>query len=576
MDLSNRLIRHEKTRKRGNSMTKVNRYNGQQRRTQNLAQRRKQYKPLEVGQTLTQPTADPKLKETTGTIDFSQPKPVVTNPQVQPSADDIALLNQQNTLAEQNRKIEKIKKQIETEEKKLAQMNRDDNPGKYDAQAERIKDKKAKLTKLYDDRAGIETKIEKTKNNILKANEPAPAGDPLAVKKSQTTPQKETILGDSKNQSVAEAPKAEAPKAEAPKTEAPKAEAPKTEAPKVETPKNEAPVTETPVEAPKTKKPYEAPTTKVKSKGGFFSKIGNFFKGKKLGKGGKIAIGVAAVATVAAGAYAIFGGSDDKKETNVQPETAQKAEQQKTPAPADTATVAPDSTATPKDTVATNLDQALALADEAKAKEKEKEIEKAEKKEEAKKAEAKKAEAKKAEDKKAEESKKEEQAKETAKADTTATKKVKPAAANVEKQDTVKNDTTKVAGQANANIAVPEDKSKVAPQAQANKSQEVNNREKAQPAQGAQATKQTDKQVAQETKEWIAKNGENYWNYAKRELIFEHQGQAGYRPSNKEIADRMLEVMKRNGVDFAADGIHSNPMLKIGDKVKVLFEEKAA
>lgn len=542
-------------------MTKVNRYNGQQRRTQNLAQRRKQHKPLEVGQTLTQPTADPKLKETTGTIDFSQPKPVVTNPQVQPSADDIALLNQQNTLAEQNRKIEEIKKQIESDEKKLAQMNRDENPGKYDDKARKIKDKKAKLTKLYDDRAGIETKIEKTKNNILKANEPAPAGDPLAVKKSQTTPQKEIILGDSKNQSVAEAPKAEAPKTEAPKAEAPKAEAPKTEAPKVEAPKTEAPK----VEAPK------AETPKVKSKGGFFSKIGNLFKGKKLGKGGKIAIGVAAVATVAAGAYAILGGSDDKKESNVQPETAPKAEQQKTPAPADTATVAPDSTATPKDTVATNLDQALALADEAKAKEKEKEIEKAEKKEEAKKAEA-----KKAEDKKAEESKKEEQAKATAKADTTATKKVKPAAANVEKQDTVKNDTTKVAGQANANIAVPEDSSKVAPQAQANKSQEVNNREKAQPAQGAQATKQTDKQVAQETKEWVAKNGENYWNYAKRELIFEHQGQAGYRPSNKEIADRMLEVMKRNGVDFATDGIHSNPMLKIGDKVKVLFEEKAA
>lgn len=541
-------------------MTRVNRYNGQQRRTQNLAQRKKQHKPLEVGQTLTQPTGDPKLRQQS--IITAQPQaPVVTNPQV--TTENIELLNkkneQQRVLDNQNKEIEEIKKQIESDEKKLAQMNRDENPGKYDAKAEKIKNKKEKLSKLYDARADVETKIEKTKNDILKANEPAPAGDPLAVKKSQTTPQKETILGDSKNQSVAEAPKTEVPKAEALKAEAPKAEAPKSEVPKAEAPKTEAPK----VEAPK------AETPKVKSKGGFFSKIGNFFKGKKLGKGGKIAIGVAAVATVAAGAYAILGGSDDKKETNVQPETAPKAEQQKTPAPADTATVATDSTATPKDTVATNLDQALVLADEAKAKEKE--IEKAEKKEEAKKAEA-----KKAEDKKAEESKKEEQAKETAKADTTATKKVKPAAANVEKQDTVKNDTTKVAGQANANIAVPEDSSKVASQAQANKSQEVNNREKAQPAQGAQATKQTDKQVAQETKEWVAKNGENYWNYAKRELIFEHQGQAGYRPSNKEIADRMLEVMKRNGVDFATDGIHSNPMLKIGDKVKVLFEEKAA
>lgn len=548
-------------------MTRVNRYNGQQRKTQTLAQRRKQNKHLEVGETLKQQTGDPKLRQQS--IITAQPQaPVVTNPQV--TTENIELLNkkneQQRVLDNQNKEIEKIKKQIESDEKKLAQMNRDENPGKYDAKAEKIKNKKEKLSKLYDARADVETKIEKTKNDILKANEPAPAGDPLAVKKSQTTPQKETILGDSKNQSVAEAPKTEVPKAEALKAEAPKAEAPKAEAPKAEAPKVEAPN----VEAPK------ADTPKVKSKGGFFSKIGNFFKGKKLGKGGKIAIGVAAVATVAAGAYAIFGGSDDKKGSNVQPETAPKAEQQKTPAPADTATVATDSTATPKDTVATNLDQALVLADEAKAKEKEKEkeIEKAEKKEEAKKAEA-----KKAEDKKAEKSKKEEQAKETAKADTTATKKVKPAAANVEKQDTVKNDTTKVAGQANANIAVPENTSKVAPQAQANKSKEVNNREKAQPAQDAQATqatKQTDKQVEQETKEWVAKNGENYWNYAKRELIFEHQGQAGYRPSNKEIADRMLEVMKRNGVDFAADGIHSNPMLKIGDKVKVLFEEKAA
>lgn len=542
-------------------MTRINRYKGQQGKTKTLAQHRKQHKPLDAGQILTQPTGDTKLKEKVGTIDFSQPKPVVTNPQVQPSADDIALLNQQNALVEQNKKIEKIKQQIESEEKKLAQMNRAENPEKYDAKAERIKNKKADLAKLYDDRAGIETKIEKTQNKIVKANEPAPAGDPVAVEKTQTTLQKETILDNSKNQSGAEIHKTP-------------------ETPKVETPKNEAPVTETPVEAPKTKKPYEAPTTKVKNKGGFFSKIGNFFKGKKLGKGGKIAVGVAAATAVVAGAYAIFGGSDDKKETNVQPEATPKTEEQKTTTSADTAKVATDSTATPKDTVATNLDQALVLADEAKAKEEEKEIEKAEKEE--KKEEAKKAEAKKAEDKKTEESKKEEQAKETAKTDTAATKKVKPAAANVVKQDTViKKDTTKVAGQANANIAVAQkdtatvDTSKVAPQVQANQSQKVNNNEKTQPAQNAQAEKQAE-QVAQETKDWVAKNGENYWKYAKRELHFEHQGQPDYRPSNKEIADRMVEIMKRNDVEFAKDGIHTNPMLKIGDKVKVLFEEKAA
>ena len=86
------------------------------------------------------------------------------------------------------------------------------------------------------------------------------------------------------------------------------------------------------------------------------------------------------------------------------------------------------------------------------------------------------------------------------------------------------------------------------------------------------------KKAEEEVNEWIAQNGENYWKYAKQELIFEHQGQAGYKPTNKEINERMLKIMERNGVEFANDGIHSDPMLKIGDKVKVKFgtEEKAA
>lgn len=148
-------------------MTKVNRYNGQQRKTQTLAQRRKQHKQLEVGQTLTQPTGDPKLRQQS--IITAQPQaPVVTNPQV--TTENIELLNkkneQQRVLDNQNKEIEKIKKQIESDEKKLAQMNRDENPRKYDAKAEKIKNKKEKLSKLYDARADVETKIEKTKNDI--------------------------------------------------------------------------------------------------------------------------------------------------------------------------------------------------------------------------------------------------------------------------------------------------------------------------------------------------------------------------------------------------------------------------
>ena len=60
-----------------------NRHNRQNKKT-TLADRRKaqNHKSLEVGQTITAPTGDPKLRERTTTIDFSQQQPVVTNPQV--------------------------------------------------------------------------------------------------------------------------------------------------------------------------------------------------------------------------------------------------------------------------------------------------------------------------------------------------------------------------------------------------------------------------------------------------------------------------------------------------------------
>lgn len=154
--------------------------NGKRSQTTNLKQHKKTHKKLEVGQTLAQPTGDPKLREK-----FNSQPQVVTNKPVQPSADDMALLNQQATLAEQNEKIEKTKRQIASEEKKLAQMNRAENPEKYDEKVKRIKSKKADLAKLYDNRAGIETKIQKTQNEILKAHEPVPAGDPIAARKAQ-------------------------------------------------------------------------------------------------------------------------------------------------------------------------------------------------------------------------------------------------------------------------------------------------------------------------------------------------------------------------------------------------------
>ena len=113
-------------------MTRVNRYNGQQGKTQTLAQRRKQHKQLEVGQTLTQPTGDPKLREKTGTIDFSQPNPVATNPQNVSTADAIAQLNQQQeaqNLEKQQknieRQLEKAQAKVEKNEKRVAKLEKE-------------------------------------------------------------------------------------------------------------------------------------------------------------------------------------------------------------------------------------------------------------------------------------------------------------------------------------------------------------------------------------------------------------------------------------------------------------------
>lgn len=148
-----------------------------------------------------------------------------------------------------------------------------------------------------------------------------------------------------------------------------------------------------------------------------------------------------------------------------------------------------------------------------------------------------------------------------------------------------KTDTTKVAekdsaktGEANNVVAIPADEK--AKEAQEEK--EIAEADKADEAQAASKTEKSDKadkteQVTeQEIKEYVAKDADNYWKYAKRELIAEHQGDANYKPTDKEVYDRMIKIMERNGVAFAKDGIHTNPILKIGDKVKVAFDDVAA
>ena len=79
----------------------------------------------------------------------------------------------------------------------------------------------------------------------------------------------------------------------------------------------------------------------------------------------------------------------------------------------------------------------------------------------------------------------------------------------------------------------------------------------------------TPQPVEPEYGEFGALKGSDYWKYAELELIQEHQGEAGYKPSNSEINTRMFEIMERNNSKIAQDGVHSDPMLMINDKVEI-------
>lgn len=172
-----------------------------------------------------------------------------------------------------------------------------------------------------------------------------------------------------------------------------------------------------------------------------------------------------------------------------------------------------------------------------------------------------------------------------ASADTTATQKEIPAEEDVKAEETqeakpvvtpapVAENAPSAKADATTEAEKADDAKAVVAKPETEETEEVEKTEKTEEAKEAEEAKKAEEEI----NEWIAQNGENYWKYAKQELIFEHQGQADYKPTNKEINERMLKIMERNGVEFANDGIHPVPMLKIGDKVKVKFgtEEKAA
>lgn len=538
--------------------------NGKRSQTTNLKQHKKTHKKLEVGQTLTQPTGDPKLREKFETPTFSQP--TATTPVQTSTSDAIAQLNkeqenkaQQEKLAKQERQLkidqEKIQKRIADDEKKLAKkekelagLDREKQPQRAKRLEEQInsgkkylEQHKTKANEIAQKLSDVNTKQASLPLSTRPLSKEAQAALDMAHKAEKASASVKTSpeiidrnLGIAKEESSVskyfrelEASSAKAG-TNANAIEIPEiAETGKKPYVGPQTVTREAtdferlilePVSTESATAAQSATSGATPglkpeaETAAKESKGIWGSIKNAFKGKK----GKAAIAVGAAALVGAGLYAVFGGNDDKKAEEVKPEVQQE-ENPVTPAPTDST----DVEIVEESDVSGNPEENAATTDENKATPVPVGV--------------------------------------PEKADTT----------KVAEKDSAKN------GEANNVVAIPaEEKAKEA--------QEEKEIAKADEAQAASKTEKSDKaekteQVTeQEIKEYVAKDADNYWKYAKRELIAEHQGDANYKPTDKEVYDRMIKIMERNGVAFAKDGIHTNPMLKIGDKVKVAFDDVAA
>lgn len=436
--------------------------NGKRSQTTNLKQHKKTHKKLEVGQTLTQPTGDPKLREKFETPTFSQP--TATTPVQTSTSDAIAQLNKEQENKAQQEKLLKQERQLKIDQKEMQG---------------RIAKEESSVSKYFRELEASSAKAG-TNANAIEIPEIAETG-----KKSHVGPQTITREATDFERLILEPVSTES-----------------------------ATATQSATSGATPGLKSEAETAAKESKG-IWGSIKNAVKGKK----GKAAIAVGAAALVGAGLYAVFGGNDDKKAEEVKPEVQQE-ENPVTPAPTDST----DVEIVEESDVSGNPEEKAATTDE---------------------------------------------------------NKVTPVPVGVpEKADTTKvaeKDSAKT-GEANNVVAIPaEEKAK-----EAQEEKEIAEADKADEAQAASKTEKSDKadkteQVTeQEIKEYVAKKADNYWKYAKRELIAEHQGDVNYKPTDKEVYARMIKIMERNGVAFAKDGIHTNPMLKIGDKVKVAFDDVAA
>ena len=541
--------------------------NGKRSQTTNLKQHKKTHKKLEVGQTLTQPTGDLKLREKFETPTFSQP--TATTPVQTSTSDAIAQLNKEQENKAQQEKLLKQERQLKIDQKEmqgriakeeeklrkkqeeLAGLDREKHPKRAKKLEEQInsgkkylEQHKTKANEIAQKLSDVNTKQASLPLSTRPLSKEAQAALDMAHKAEKASANVKTSpeiidrnLGIAKEESSVskyfrelEASSAKAG-TNANAIEIPEiAETGKKPYVGPQTVTREAtdferlilePVSTESATATQSATSGATPglkseaETAAKESKGIWGSIKNAVKGKK----GKAAIAVGAAALVGAGLYAVFGGNDDKKAEEVKPEVQQE-ENPVTPAPTDST----DVEIVEESDVSGNPEEKAATTDE---------------------------------------------------------NKVTPVPVGVpEKADTTKvaeKDSAKT-GEANNVVAIPADEK--AKEAQEEK--EIAEADKADEAQAASKTEKSDKSdkteqvTEQEIKEYVAKKADNYWKYAKRELIAEHQGDANYKPTDKEVYARMIKIMERNGVAFAKDGIHTNPMLKIGDKVKVAFDDVAA
>lgn len=98
-------------------------------------------------------------------------------------------------------------------------------------------------------------------------------------------------------------------------------------------------------------------------------------------------------------------------------------------------------------------------------------------------------------------------------------------------------------------------------------------KEEASPAATQEANSKDKTALAAEEKstgeEYLVKKGDSFWKIAKEFLIEAHKGEQGYEPSNTEIMKLVIKFLKDNNYKLDENNYHPSPMLYPGDKLNL-------